>query len=475
MFDHPRLVELRAPRDQRGHQRDADVPAHVAGEVHDAGDLVVLLRRDPVVDHRVDGHEQERDPGGLEDPHQHRGAEIDPGIERVRHVQERRRGHQEPEGDQVPRIHLPEELPHDRQEQDDGEPARRKRHPRVLRRVAHPDLKVERQQHGASVQRHPQHQHHQIRDGEVAVTEEAHLHHRMLLPPFPDDEADQRHRGDGSEDRDGVGIEPILLLPLVQHVLERAEPDGDEAQPDAVDGAYVLLRLHQVRRVHQDAGGEQHRDDAHGHVDEEDPAPRVVVGDEAAERRADGGRHHHRHSVHRECHAALRGRERIREDRLLGRSEAAPADPLEHAEEDQQPEVRREPAEKRACGEQEHAGQIEALAAHACRYPAADGQHHRVAHQVAGEDPGGFVGAHRQAAGDVLQRYVGDGGVQHLHERRHRHDQRDRPGIVAARPALLVGDPQRLFGADRRSLPLRHRTRTFGSADIPGRRRSISG
>ena len=46
------LVELRAARDQRGDEGDADVAAHVARQVDDARDLVVLLGRDAGVDER---------------------------------------------------------------------------------------------------------------------------------------------------------------------------------------------------------------------------------------------------------------------------------------------------------------------------------------------------------------------------------------------------------------------------------------
>ena len=75
----------------------------------------------------------------------------------------------------------------------------------------------------------------------------------------------------------------------------------------------------------------------------------------------------------------------------------------------------------------------------------------------------------RQVAGDVRQRDVGDAGVEHLHERRQRDDQRDRPRVVAAGPA------GREVGGRRRP-PLRRAALiarvTFGSTDMPGRRRS---
>ena len=50
--------------------------------------------------------------------------------------------------------------------------------------------------------------------------------------------------------------------------------------------------------------------------------------------------------------------------------------------------------------------------------------------------------ADREAAGDITQRYVGDGGVAHHHERRDRDDGGDRPpSAIACRRAALIAQP----------------------------------
>ena len=79
-------------------------PAHVARQVHDARDRVVLLGRDARVDERVDRHEEERHPHRLVHAQRHRRLEVDALVEVRRHVEERRRQHGEPEGDEVPRV-----------------------------------------------------------------------------------------------------------------------------------------------------------------------------------------------------------------------------------------------------------------------------------------------------------------------------------------------------------------------------------
>ena len=77
------------------------------------------------------------------------------------------------------------------------------------------------------------------------------------------------------------------------------------------------------------------RQNADGHVDVKNPAPTVVVGDPAAERRADRRRQHHGHAIYRESHAAFLGRKGIRQDGLLAWLQSPAADALHHAEENQ--------------------------------------------------------------------------------------------------------------------------------------------
>ena len=68
-------------------------------------------------------------------------------------------------------------------------------------------------------------------------------------------------------------------------------------------------------------------------------------------------------------------------------------------------------------------------AAQARRDPAGDRQDGRVGGQVAGEDPLAVDDRRRQAAGNVAQRDVGDGRIQHLHERGDDHGDGDDPGV----------------------------------------------
>ena len=81
------------------------------------------------------------------------------------------------------------------------------------------------------------------------------------------------------------------------------------------------------------------RDDADRDVEEEDPAPGVVVDDPAADGGAEHGRDDDGHAVNREGHAALLRREGVGEDGLLAGLEAAAGRALQDAEEDQHAEA----------------------------------------------------------------------------------------------------------------------------------------
>ena len=95
-------------------------------------------------------------------------------------------------------------------------------------------------------------------------------------------------------------------------------------------------------------------------------------------------------------------------------------------------QVRREAAEKRRereAGDRQHQ---QALAAEAAGEPAGHRQDDRVGDQVRRQRPRRLVDRRRQAAGDVRQRHVDHGGVEHLHEGGEHHRDGDDPGVDLA-------------------------------------------
>ena len=167
--------------------------------------------------------------------------------------------------------------------------------------------------------------------------------------------------------------------------------------------------------------------------------PGVVVGQPAAERRADHRRHDHRNPEQREALATLCRGEGIRENRLRDRDHAAAAEALQDAKKQQRLQIPSEPAEHRAHGEQRQADQEEALAAEPSGEKAAGGESDGVGDEVGRHHPGGFVLAHAQAAGDVGQRDIGDRRVEHLHEGGERDHHGDQPRVRGCGSARARG------------------------------------
>ena len=223
------------------------------------------------------------------------------------------------------------------------------------------------------------------------------------------------------------------------------------------------LRAHQVRRVvHQGARQEQ-RQDAHGDVDEEDPSPGVVVGDPAAQGRADDRRHDDAHAVGGHGQALLGPRETLDQDRLARRLQRPAARPLEMRKNTSHPRLGARPHSERPHREEDHAGHVEPLAAEERREPPAQGQDDRVGDQVRRQDPRRLVDAGRQVRGDVRQGDVGDRAVEHLHEGRQHDRHGDDPGVDARPPDLgQVGGRCQAGPAGA------HSRSTSGTTDIPG-------
>jgi hypothetical protein len=217
-------------------------------------------------------------------------------------------------------------------------------------------------------------------------------------------------------------------------MIKGPEAERDQYEAHIVDlqalGQKRLAVLHHLRAVAHKVAGQRERQQAHRQIHEEDPVPRVVVGDPAADHRADGGCCHHRQAVDRERHRALGLRKGVGEHALLHRRQASAAEALNHAENQEHGQRGRETAHQRAGREQRHAAHIKTLAADHARKPAADRQDDRVADQVARRDVGALVEARSQRTRDVPQGHVGDRGVQDLHERRDRDDDGDQPWIV---------------------------------------------
>ena len=181
-----------------------------------------------------------------------------------------------------------------------------------------------------------------------------------------------------------------------------------EAEP--VEAALGGLGLAEIGR---EAGEGQ---DADRHVDVEDPAPVVGLGQPAAQGRAQDGADHDAHAPHRHRLAVLLLGIRIEQHGLRQRHQRGAEQALHQAEQHHLGQRAGEAAQHRGAGEARDGDLEQPLAAEPRLEEAGDGRGDGGGHDIGGQHPVDLVDRRRQRALHVGQRHVGDGRVQRLHD-----------------------------------------------------------
>ena len=140
-FNEPELMQLRAARDQRGYDRGADAAAHIAHEVDDAGDRVVLFRGDSDVGHERNRDKQETQADHLRNAQPGGGAEANLQVDPLGRVVHSDGQGQPAEGNQPSRLNFGGQLTHDRHFDEQDDAARREGQSGNLRGVSEKCLK----------------------------------------------------------------------------------------------------------------------------------------------------------------------------------------------------------------------------------------------------------------------------------------------------------------------------------------------
>ena len=254
---------------------------------------------------------------------------------------------------------------------------------------------------------------------------------------------DERER----DERDDAEREPARCICDEPHGPRR--PAEAREQHDRRQAAGEQRRARVVDPVLdvRGAGVERDRDHhqrerAERQVDVEDPAPREVVDEEAAEQRADHGRDAEDSAEEALVLAPLARRDDVADDGHRRHDQAAAADPLEGAERDQLAHVLREPAQRRADQEDDDRRlQDDPAAVQVAELPVHRPDDGR-GEQVRGDDPGQMLDP-AEIADDRRQRGRDDrlverGQQQDQHQRAE--DQPRRAGRPAgrSRPALRL-------------------------------------
>src|SRR5579862_8331012 len=111
---------------------------------------------------------------------------------------------------------------------------------------------------------------------------------RVLVTPLPNKYKDQGRRSSQCQSDDEIRLEPIVTLTFIEDNLQSSESQGDETEAYVVDAGFAEFAAFEIRRVLNQPRAEQNRDNPNRNVDEENPTPAEIVGDPAAESRANG-------------------------------------------------------------------------------------------------------------------------------------------------------------------------------------------
>ena len=253
------------------------------------------------------------------------------------------------------------------------------------------------------------------------------------------EEAERQHRLDGraldgdedAEHDDARGIHPDDggRAPGQRRAAEGGgHEQQDEGHRERGDACLVDDRL--ARRVLevQEAADAEEGEDADGQGDEEEVAPAPVVGDEAADERAEDRGEAEDASHEALVLAALTRRDDVADDRLRQRHQRAHAGALDGAGGDEPPEVLGESGEDRAGHEHDESTEVEAAATVEVAHLADDRHGDRADEHRGRGEPRVVVDA--AELGDDARHGRSD---DRLADRRHEHAEHERDEDVAGR------------------------------------------
>ena len=226
---------------------------------------------------------------------------------------------------------------------------------------------------------------------------------------------------------------------------DRREAAGEQRRAEIVD-----LVLDARRARVEDRADHDHRHRGDRQVDVEDPAPREVVDEEAAEERADDRRDAEDRTEDALVTAAVARRDDVADDGDRRRDQAARAEPLDRPERDQLGHVLRDPAEHRADEEDDDRDLERLLAPVEVAELAVERAGDRRGEQVRGHDPGEVLEP-AEVADDRRQR----GRDDRLVERREEDHEHERAEDQADARSGLGGRAHSLSGTSRGGSPAR--------------------
>ena len=272
---------------------------------------------------------------------------------------------------------------------------------------------IQRQDEHGAVQPHPQSDIGQAAEQEIALLEQPQVDQMIVPRQLQNDEDHQADKGDGGQQSDLSGFEPVLTLTFFQKHLQTAQADGHAQDAGIVAFLQQLPARFALIQPVQQAQGHQHTGDD---VDVEDVFPAVVLGQPAADGRADGRREgggdgEQRHALGTDIQGQLGEHQREGEG-----NQRAAGQPLQHPEQDHAFQIPGHRTQQRGDNEGDGYAYRKASWRHDHRQPRRQRNDDDLGHQIGGRYPRAFFNGGRQCALDVLERRVDDLDIQNGHE-----------------------------------------------------------
>ncbi|PAV70526.1 hypothetical protein WR25_16387 [Diploscapter pachys] len=348
----------------------------------------------------------------------------------ARHDVQRKRGDGKADKDQQARVDRLDQPADDDHRDQRADAARRGDEPGQHHRIAHQCFQHRRQQRQHAEQ-HGAEEEAEDRSGqEVAILEHADVDERAAGSQCVDDEQIAEEHAQRRLQADFGRAEPVLGLTAIEHQLDRTNRQRQHREAEQVEPrSGSILGFGQKRG--QAGKGER----ADRQIDVEDPAPRQIVGQPPAQRRADDRPQDRAHPPYRHGRAVAFGRVDIEQDRLAHRHQRRAEHALQQAEADQLAQAVGDAAQAGDGGEADDRPQHQPLAPEPPGQPAGQRGHDRGGDDVGGEHPGDLLARGGDAALDMRQRDVGDRAVERVHHRRRHH----RSGDEAPRYRVRIG------------------------------------
>lgn len=205
-------------------------------------------------------------------------------------------------------------------------------------------LRIDRNDQCRAIQPEPEDETHHRPDAQIPVLQYLEIDDWVRIDHFAPNECEQSQNRHDAQNDDGAVVEPVVLLAVFKHELQRTDKRRQEHDSPPID--LVRFEFFAIFRAFHKSQCQKDGNDSKRDVDVENIRPREIIHKVTAQgwpqRRPDD----YAHAVNRLGHAAFGDRVTFGDDRLCGHQKRAAAQALYEPESDQFPNVARISAQK---------------------------------------------------------------------------------------------------------------------------------